>query len=235
MLFGSTRIRLKISSIILAQMLLGVFALHAQFVNDSATNTLANVTNTILGNVNVGTNASLALLVLSNNCLLTNSGFSVIGRNLTAKSNEVRLISSTARWQMGGNLFVGSNGTANRLLVSNGALLDNSRVMVGNHPGSSNNEAIVSGAGSTLNSPNGLFVGADGNGYRLSILNGATVTANLSGGLTVIGFNEGTRSNSALVADPGSRWSISHTLFVGPGDAGLCIARVVESLARELE
>jgi T5SS/PEP-CTERM-associated repeat protein len=200
--------------------LLAADTLRAQLVNDGATNTLSNVTNTITGDVSVGTNGSFTLLVLSDNVLLTNSVNGIIGRNATAKSNEVRLISSTARWQMGGNLFVGSNGVANRLVVSNGALLENNRVMVGNHPGSSNNEVSVSGPGSTLNSPNGLWIGADGNANRLTILNGGKVFANLPGGFTTVGFNEGMRSNSALVADPGSRWAVNHTLNIGSGAFG---------------
>src|SRR5689334_22664779 len=98
----------------------------AQVVADGATNTLANVTNSIPGNVTVGTNGAFTLLVLSDHALLTNSGLTTIGQNLTARSNEVRLISPTARWRMGGLLFVGSNGAFNRLVVSNSALVENS-------------------------------------------------------------------------------------------------------------
>src|SRR5947208_12729451 len=83
----------------------------AQIVADGATNTLSNVTNTLTGDVTVGTNGSFTLLVLSDNALLTNSGAATIGFNTTAKSNEVRLVSPTARWQVGGTFFnVGSNG-----------------------------------------------------------------------------------------------------------------------------
>ena len=47
-----------------------VSELGAQLVNDGATNTLSNVTNTFIGDVTVGTNGSFTLLVLSNNALL---------------------------------------------------------------------------------------------------------------------------------------------------------------------
>src|SRR5580765_5942079 len=93
----------------------------AQPVNDGATNILSNSTNPIAGDVTVGTNGSFTLLVLSDNALLTNSVNGIIGRNTGANSNEVRLISPTARWFMGGSLYVGNNGAANRLVVSNGA------------------------------------------------------------------------------------------------------------------
>src|SRR5207244_2144678 len=95
--------------IIVTAMLLFVPAARAQVVNDGETKTLANVTTNITGTVTVGTNGSFTLLVLSDNALLTNSANGVIGRNSNAKSNEVRLLSATARWLMSGSLFVGSN------------------------------------------------------------------------------------------------------------------------------
>src|SRR5580765_5489823 len=111
---------MKIHRIILAVTLLATSALRAQIVADGATNTLSNVTNTFTGDVTVGTNGPFTLLVLSANSLLTNSAQGVIGRNANAKSNEVQLVSPSARWRMGDSIFVGLNGAANRLTVSNG-------------------------------------------------------------------------------------------------------------------
>src|SRR2546430_5056316 len=91
---------------VLAATLLAVSPLRAQIVADGATNTLSNVTNTFTGDVTVGTNGSFTLLVLSDNALLTNSGNATIGFNTTAKSNEVQLASPSARWQVGGSLFI---------------------------------------------------------------------------------------------------------------------------------
>src|ERR1044071_6053566 len=106
---------------ILAATLLTASALHAQLVADGATNTLSNVTTNIAGDVTVGTNGPFTLLVLSDNALLTNSLNGVIGQNATAKSNEVQLLSASARWLVGGTLYLGSNGAFNRLTISNGA------------------------------------------------------------------------------------------------------------------
>src|SRR5438094_1064415 len=134
---------------ILAVTLFAAMSLRAQIVNDGATNTLSNVTNSFTGDVTVGTNLSFTLLVLSDNALLTNSVNGVIGLNLTATSNEVRLISPTARWRMGNTLYVGSNGVANLLVVSNGAFLDNNNDgTIVNDVDSSNNFALVTGGGS---------------------------------------------------------------------------------------
>src|SRR5689334_3559690 len=96
--------------IILAAMLLIFSAARAQIVNDGGTRTLLNETNSITGDVIIGTNAPFTLLVLSDNSLLTNSANGVISLNASATSNEVRLISPTAQWLMNGTLRVGSNG-----------------------------------------------------------------------------------------------------------------------------
>src|SRR5689334_18418051 len=141
---------MKPSRHILVAFFLLVRSLSAQVVNDSATNTLSNVTNTFPGDVTVGTNGSFTLLVLSDNALLTNANNGTIGLNSTAKSNEVRLLSPTARWHIGSLLNVGSNGSFNRLVVSNGAAVRDTIVgFVGVNASASNNLALVTGSGSS--------------------------------------------------------------------------------------
>jgi len=97
---------MKIASLFLAPLLLAAPTLRAQIVADGATNTLSNVTTNITGDMTVGTNGAFTLLVLSNNALLTDSANGVISLNATAKSNEVQLISASARWLMNGTLRV---------------------------------------------------------------------------------------------------------------------------------
>jgi hypothetical protein len=58
---------------ILAVTILATSPLRAQLVADGATRTMLNETNSFTGDVTVGTNLSLTLLVLSDNALLTNS------------------------------------------------------------------------------------------------------------------------------------------------------------------
>ena len=59
--------------LLLAALALTASPLRAQIVADGTTTTLNNVTNTITGDVTVGTNGSFTLLILSDNALLTNS------------------------------------------------------------------------------------------------------------------------------------------------------------------
>src|SRR3954470_4436300 len=131
--------------------------IRAQLVNDGATNTLNHVTNTISGGVTVGTNGSFTLLILTNGTLLTNSGNGAIGLNAGADSNSLRLTSLNTRWLMGFDLTVGSNGSFNRLVISNSAMAVNNFGILGFAPTSSNNEALVTA--SVWTNRNDLYLG----------------------------------------------------------------------------
>ena len=188
--------------------------LQAQLVNDGATNTLSNTTNTITGGVTVGTNGSFTLLVVSNNALLTNSTFGSIGGNATAKTNEVRLLAPTARWRMGGNLFAGSNGAFSRLVVSNGALVEDFDGVLANGAASSNNSALVTGSGSVWSNRGDLTVGFSGKENQLLITNGGRVVNRFS----YLGRQPGSSNNLARITGAGSVWSNLFDLSVGAND-----------------
>jgi T5SS/PEP-CTERM-associated repeat protein len=197
---------------------LAVSPLHAQVVADGVTATVINVTNTITGDVTVGTNGAFTLLVLSDNALLTNSLNGIIGRNASAKSNEVRLISASARWLMGGTLFVGSNGSFSRLVVSNGAFVRGNLGQIGFNPSSSNNLALVTGPGSVWSNRDDIVVGGSGNGNRLEVSDGARVES-VSG---TLGEFVSASNNVAVVTGPGSFWRMEEDgdLAVGNGGGG---------------
>jgi T5SS/PEP-CTERM-associated repeat protein len=186
----------------------------AQVVNDGATNTLLNITNTFAGDVTVGTNGPFTLLVLSDNAFLSNSVNGTIGLNTTAKSNEVRLLSPTARWQMGSLLSVGSNGSFNRLVVSNGAAVRDTIVgFVGVNASASNNLALVTGSGSSWNAGQ-VWLGVSGMGNQLVVSNGGMVV----GDYGYAGVSSS--SNLAVVTGSGSLWSNVLDLQVGNSGAG---------------
>ncbi len=208
---------MKTLRILSAVVLLAVNTLHAQLVADGATNTLANVTNNITGPVIVGTNGSFTLLTLADNAQINNSGNGTIGRNATAKSNEVRLISSTARWQMGGSLFVGSNGPVNRLVVSNGAVVENVNGNIGFRSTSSDNSALITGAGSRWTNSGSFTVSSSLFGSasnQLVVSDGATLVS--AGTATVGGFG-----NVVRVTGAGSRWDTRADFLFGGSDSRL--------------
>jgi len=187
---------------------------HAQLVNDGATRTLNNVATNINGTVTIGTNGSFTLLVLTNGTLLTNSGNGVIGRNTGANSNTVRMTSANTRWLMSLDLFAGSNGAFNRLIVSNGARVENSFSSIGTF--GSNNEATVTGSGSLWSNRNDLYVGYFGRGNGLVVTNGGLVT-DFTGSL---GVDTASISNETVVTGSGSLWSNRGSVFVGFQGAG---------------
>ncbi len=201
---------MRTSPFILTVLLLANHSLRAQFVNDGATNTLSDVTNVVAGGVTVGTNGTSTLLVLASNCLLTNTGLSQIGLNVSARSNEVRLVSSTARWLMLNPLSVGVNGSFNRLTVSNGAQVACSQGAIGDSsPSASNNTAVVNGAGSVWSMSTSLYVGQIGGGNRLEVSDGGSVQDE-HGTIGVL-----TGGNLALVTGANSIWSNRTDLTVG--------------------
>jgi T5SS/PEP-CTERM-associated repeat protein len=186
-------------------------ALSAQIVADGATSTLSNVTNTFTGDVTVGTNGSFTLLILSDNSLLTNSAQGVIGRNATARSNEVRLVSASARWHLGGSLQLGINGAANRLTVTNGGVVRANVGDVGILATSSNNVAMVTGSGSLWSNANELVMGFGSAGNQLVISNGGVVRNTVG----YVGNDTSSSNNLAVVTDPGSLWTNGSTLNIG--------------------
>ncbi len=164
-------------------------------------------------NVYVGLNSGALsnLLLISSGGLVTNGGDGVVGFSTGANSNTASLSDANTRWLMGGDLFIGSNGAFNQLVISNGARVGNEAGSIGNGSSSSNNEVLVTGAGSSWSNRNGLTVGGGGSGNRLVISNGGTVF-NIDG---FIGYSSGAKSNAALVTDTNSIWSNSSALSVG--------------------
>jgi len=197
-------------------MLVAVPPLRAQIVADGASRTLLNETNTFTGDVTVGTNGAFTLLVLSDNALLTNSANGLIGRNTGANSNEVRLASSSASWLMGGSLFVGTNGAANRLVVSNGATVLASGSSTIGHGGdfsgnANSNTVTVSGTGSLWSNGLDLIVGELGFANRLEVNGGGWVVNSNA----FVGRSFFSPSNTVLVTGTGSLWSTRADLSLG--------------------
>ena len=208
------------TTLVIFTLLLAVPTLRAQIVADGTTNTLSNVTTNITGDVTVGTNGSFTLLVLSDNALLTNSANGVISRNAAARSNEVHLISPSARWLMNGTLIIGSNGANSTLVISNGAFVRANAGQIGRFA-SGSNVVLVTGAGSLWSNVAGVTgvgvtVGVGGSGNQLIISNGGwVINANGSGTIGNSGSN-----NVARVTGPGSVWSNRFSLNINPIGVG---------------
>src|SRR6185436_3965923 len=108
--------------------------------------------------------------------------------------------------------------SGNRLVISNGAsLVTASSSLLGNEFQSTNNEAVVTGPGSSwVSSPGQMYVGFGGRGNRLLVSNGGLV-ANSFG--TIGNAIADSSNNLAIVTGAGSVWSNAFDLRVGNGGA----------------
>jgi len=189
-----------------------------QLVSDGQTRVINNATNTVNGNLTVGTNGSFTALILTNHGVVIQSGFASIGLNTSARSNRVEVTGSGSRWEGSNGLAVGKSGSFNRLLVSDGGSVWNSNgfCFIGNDSTSSNNVVFVTGTNSVWSSANELHVGSAGDGNLLIVTNGGTVR-NSQGQM---GWDSLSCSNTAIVTGSGSLWTNFNGLDVGHGGAG---------------
>src|ERR1051325_7824804 len=118
----------------------------AQLVNDGATNIISATANTVTGDLTVGTNGSQTALILTNGGEVDVSGNTIIGANAGSFSNSVSVGGAGAVLATTGNLYVGSNGWGNQMLISAGGTVTDTIGYLGN--ASSNNIAVITGAGS---------------------------------------------------------------------------------------
>ncbi|MGH8245988.1 MAG: hypothetical protein ACREUU_06105, partial [Gammaproteobacteria bacterium] len=165
----------------------------------------------------IGSNASFNQLILTNGALLTNFGRAFLGWDLGGSSNSVTLAGAGSRWWLDDGVMVGAFGPANRLVVSNGAaLVTGSSSVIGLQPSASNNEAVVTGPGSSWTSGQ-IFVGWSGHDSRLLVSDGGLVAsyAGYLGNGLAVGSN-----NLAVVTGAGSTWSNAFELRVGNVSAG---------------
>src|SRR5262249_51357645 len=118
-----------------------------------------------------------------------------------------------------GNLYVGSNSSFNRLLITNGAVLTNVSGAIGVQMGANSNLALISGAGSAWSMADNLILGTFGSANQLVVSNGAIVLSGGEIGQSVIGDQMG-KDNTATVTGAGSVWRNASGLYLGFSGAG---------------
>jgi len=166
-------------------------------------------------NLYVGSGGASNRLVVGNGAAVLAAGHGFLGENLGANANSATVTDPGTRWVLNSNLYVGSNGALNRLVISNGAWVGNLLGTLGHSVTSSSNEVRVTGLGSVWSNRGDLYVGLDGRGNRLVVDNGGTVL----NGLSEIG-KSGSSSNLVLVSGPGSVWSNAANMLIGRSGSG---------------
>src|SRR5207245_604273 len=153
-------------------------------------------------------------LIVSNGATVFAGGNGVIGLNSGANLNSAVVTDVATRWLVATNLYVGTNGAFNTLVVSNGGLVADISGFIGYGSTSSNNVAVVTGAGSVWSNASifGFYVGVNGRGNQLVVSNGGVLHG---AGFVSMGANPSSSSNVAMVTGSGSLWDTASTLYLG--------------------
>ena len=141
----------------------------------------------------------------------------ILGVNSDSSNNRALITGGGSAWNCAERVFVGLNGPANSLVISNGGrIIDTDGLHRRSNPGSDNNSALVTGANSIWTNSGDLYVGDFSVGNSLMINNGGRVI----NGNGFLGRNPGSDSNSVVVSGVGSLWTNSAELYVGCFGAG---------------
>ncbi|MEI7864523.1 MAG: autotransporter-associated beta strand repeat-containing protein [Chthoniobacterales bacterium] len=158
-------------------------------------------------------------LAISNGGLVAAASNSFIGFLTNASNNSVLVSGTDSEWRNRSNLYVGYDGSSNRLTISGGGYVAvGSNCYIGSETNSSENSILVTGIGSMLSVTNMLVVSDDANsGNTLTVTNGARVT---SGSGSIGSYSVLSSNNSVLVTGAGSSWSNSGAITIGDAGTG---------------
>jgi T5SS/PEP-CTERM-associated repeat protein len=185
--------------------------LHAQLVVDGGTTAINGIATNLTGNLTVGNSGSFTTLVITNQGTVTNSAAGIIGAQFAAHHNSVIVTGPGSVWANGTTLAIGSSGSLNQLLITNGGLVANTFGNIGFNSGSSSNRVVVTGSGSHWVCTETVNVGNSSPYCSVLIAAGGRVTAHsgrLGNGFASLG-------NSLVITDPGSEWSSDNAIWVG--------------------
>jgi len=134
----------------------------------------------------IGRYGSFNTLLITNGGRVANS-YGDIGYAYSATSNLVTVTGTNSLWTNSAELYVGDDGSANGLFISNGGTVANSFGIIGFTDGVTNNQVTVTGPGSLWTNSAELHVSRSGSGSQLVVSNGGSllVTSLGSGTLDV--------------------------------------------------
>jgi T5SS/PEP-CTERM-associated repeat protein len=157
------------------------------------------------------------------NQLIVTNGGTVYGTNTymgtyAFSSNNTLIVTGTGSlWVTTTEFDIGDEGSGNSFTIKDGGVAIGG-ASLGNFPGSSNNTALVTGAGSVWSNIingvliQGVAVGGNGCGNSMTISNGGVVV-----GLGLVGASTSSSNNSLFVTGTGSTWTnpIPYQFYVG--------------------
>ena len=202
--------------------------------NLTVVNTNTLVTNS--GVLVVGASGRSNSMVISNGGTVRNAT-AIIGSNAVSSNNAVLVTGGSSLWTNSGSITVGSGGSGNSLVISNGGKVASLLAYIGS-TGASNNSVLVTGTGSLWTNSvssitNIVYVGYYGAGSSLTVADGGTVVASgigigtfsLSGSTPASGTLNigrfGTNDTAGSIIAPTITFGTTNTnQFVGSGIGG---------------
>ena len=170
----------------------------------------------------VGFDGVAGSLTISNGATMAVTQEGVLGYDPTSSNNNALVTGGGSTWNNSDNTYVGYEGPANGLVISNGGWVIGQSGVAGFGPGSYSNSVMVVGAGSLWTNYNEVYVGYSGSGNSLVISNGGQVL-DFDG---YLGFTNNF-NNQALVTGAGSVWSNADAVLVG--DFGVSNSLVISN------
>lgn len=150
------------------------------------------------GDLRVGSSGSSNSLMIADGGRVNVGGNSYIGYNASTTNNSVSVTGAGSIWNNNGTLYVGSNGPANRLTVTDAGAASARSLVIGQQASATNNLVTVSGGTLTVtNADKGrVWVGQSGSYNRLRVSGGGTVLVDSN---LVIGTTAGTVGNAVVI------------------------------------
>ena len=142
-----------------------------------------------------------------------------IGHSYGSSNNYVSVRGPGSRLVNSYNVYVGSSGSSNRLIIADGGRVESSHGYIGYGAAASNNSVVVSGVGSVWSNASTLHVGYVGASNSLMISDGGRVE-NSTGYIGLIGFIRTDGNNAVSVTGEGSLWHNREALYLGGYKSG---------------
>jgi T5SS/PEP-CTERM-associated repeat protein len=172
---------------------------------------------TNIGVITVGNNGSDNTLTIQNGGEVESQS-TWIGGEASSTGNQVIVDGIGSRLDNSTDVTVGYGSTGNSLTIRNGATSTNSLLYMGWSAAADDNTLTVTGLGSTLTIDDTgtdtgvLYLGHDGSGNTLNLLDQATMTVDKD---MLLGANTGSDGNTLNISDAGSKLDIGGRLYVG--------------------
>lgn len=156
-------------------------------------------------------------LIISNGATMTTGGGwglshdGALGVDPTSSNNLAIVTGAGSVLNCADNMYVGLNGPANGLVITNGGRVVAIEGCVGSNPGSDNNQAWIAGANSVWTNATEFHVGFSATNNQLTVKNGGRIFCDDG----FIGRNSGSRYNSVIVSGANSEWTSQDQFYVG--------------------